>query len=136
MLYFTETAEGSVTVASERTEGAQSRWDWNSKSQVNDLAARANAAAGKDLYIGIDRGEWTSPRFDIMGRPQIGDDVSYAFNGDSYPCGQIAKISDSLKVITTTTGRRFYRRRETGSWVNGGTWSLVQGHHNERNPHF
>ena len=135
MLYFTETAEG-ITVSTTHTKDAQSRRDWTSKSQVNDLAARANAAAGQDLYIGIDRGQYNSPRFDVVRCPQVGEDVSYAFNGDSYPCGQVAKISDSLKVITTTTGERFYRRRETGSWLKDGTWSLVLGHHDLRNPSF
>jgi hypothetical protein len=135
MLYFTETAEG-ITVSTTYTKGAQSRWEWTSKSQVNDLAARANAAAGQDLYIGIDCGQYCRPRFDVVRRPQVGEDVSYAFNGDAYPCGQVAKISDSLKVITTTTGERFYRKRETGSWIKGGTWSLVLGHHDLRNPSF
>lgn len=135
MLYFTETAEG-IAVSTTHTKGAQSRWEWTSKSQVNDLAARANAAAGQDLYIGIDRGQYSHPRFDVVRRPQVGEKVSYAFNGDSYPCGQVAKISGSLKVITTTTGERFYRKRETGSWIKGGTWSLVLGHHDLRNPSF
>ena len=135
MLYFTETSEG-ITVSTTHTKDAQSRWDWTSKSQVNDLAARANAAAGQDLYIGIDRGQYISPRFDVVRCPQVGEDVSYAFNGDSYPCGQVAKISDSLKVITTTTGKRFYRRRETGSWLKDGMWFLVQGHHFTQNPEF
>ena len=43
MLYFTETAEG-ITVSTTHTKDAQSRWDWTSKSQVNDLAAHLGQA--------------------------------------------------------------------------------------------
>lgn len=70
--------------------------------------------------------------------PQVGDPVSKAFNGDSYPCGSIAKISKTKAKITTTTGDTF-SRVGPNSWKIGGkhgTFSLVSGHHDERNPHF
>ena len=68
--------------------------------------------------------------------PNINDPVSYAFNGDYYPCGYIKTISKTLKKITTTTGETFYRKRNTGCWLRNGTWSMVQGHIEAQNPHF
>lgn len=100
-----------------------------------DEAKEVAAALGSD-YIATDAGEWTSPRYDVQKLPQIGGKVSYAFNGDYYPCGVITAISKSLKIISTSEGRKFYRVRETGSWRNAGTWSLVQGHISKLNPEF
>lgn len=87
-------------------------------------------------YIPIDRGSNVSPRFDVIEAPRIGDPVSYGFNGDYYPDGHIEKISSSMKVITTTSGRKYYRRKQTASWKYNQTWTLVAGHHDERNPSF
>lgn len=113
----------------------ESRWDWNSKERVDALAAELSAVTGKS-FVGTDAGSSVSPRYDIQRVPAVGDEVSSGFNGDYYPEGKIASISKSLKVITLESGKRFYRRRQTGSWVNGGTWSLILGVHNERNPHI
>jgi hypothetical protein len=41
-----------------------------------------------------------------------------------------------MKRIVTSNGLAFYRRRETAAWVNRGTWTLVPGEVNERNPSF
>ena len=87
-------------------------------------------------YIGIDRGEWVWPQYGVILAPRVGEDVSYTFNGDCYPCGRIKSISKSLKLITTTTGHKFYRRRLTGSWINGDTWTLISGHVSKLNPSF
>lgn len=39
--------------------------------------------------------------------------------------------------IQTSTGDVFFRRKDTASWImKGGTWSLVAGHIDERNPHL
>ena len=87
---------------------------------------------------------------------KVGDPVSYAFNGDAYPDGLVAKITK--KFLTTTTGKKYslhlYSDRElikdeTGRTVdaidvmregfrsvNGGTWALFHGHVYEQNPHF
>lgn len=70
--------------------------------------------------------------------PQIGDKVSKSFNGDSYPVGVIARISKTYNRITTDTGLKF-TRVGPNSWKQGGqkgAFSLIQGHHSERNPHF
>ena len=116
----------------------ESRWDWHHKDgfeTVTKIAKELTEATGRH-FIGTDAGSSTAPRYDIVEVPKVGDDVSYAFNGDSYPCGQIKSISDSLRLITTTDGSKFYRVRQTGCWRMNGTWSLVAGVHNERNPHF
>jgi hypothetical protein len=111
------------------------RHEITSLNHANELAAAAEKLTGF-AFIGIDNGECVWPRFDVARRPAVGDEVSYAFNGDYYPCGKVAKISDSLRLITTDGGMKFYRRRNSGSWLNRGTWSLVQGHISRLNPEF
>lgn len=87
--------------------------------------------------IGVDRGSHVSPRYDVVRMWQLGDKVSKAFNGDCYPEGTITRISDSKRMITTSTGLRFYRRADSGSWIQqGGTWQLCLGHVEKRNPSF
>lgn len=93
------------------------------------------ATIGKS-YIAIDRGSGVSPRFGVIELLSIGDKVSYAFNGDYYPDGEIVKISKTLQ-ITTSTGNIYRRRKNSGAWVlTGGTWCLVSGHRSELNPSF
>lgn len=102
------------------------------------LADAANAFGGYDggKLVATDATASTSPRYDVIRAPTIGDKVSYSFNGDSYPDGEIVKISDSLRVVKTNTGSVYYRRMLTGSWRKDGTWTLIRGHRNERNPSF
>lgn len=95
-----------------------------------------------DTYIAIDAGPNVSPRYDVIRCPKVGDKVSYSFNGDTYPDGEIKSISKSLRVIKTTPsegrfyGNIYYRRGLSGSWIKDRTWTLVQGHIDERNPSF
>ena len=86
--------------------------------------------------IVADAGPHCWPLFSIVTPPAVGDKVSYAFNGDCTPDGEVVKVSKSLKVVTTSTVAKFYRRRESGAWIKDGTWSLVPGHVSKRNPHF
>lgn len=83
---------------------------------------------------------------------KVGDEVSYAFNGDYYPDGTVAKITK--KYLTTSTGRKFFlntvkyraydelsqhyvdMNREVFRTVGGGTWTLVHGHEYRQNPEF
>lgn len=113
----------------------ESRWDWEDITVAEDIAKQATEFHGV-LYIATDAGEWVLPRYDVQRAPSVGDEVSYSFNGDTYPDGTIAAISPTLKTITTSSGRRYYRKRNTGSWLYSGTWSLVSGHRQERNPHI
>jgi hypothetical protein len=125
---------------------AITRHDLKSYDDAVALAADASRDLAPRVFLAC---EYTNryPRFDVVEAPKVGDDVSYAFNGDSYPCGKITKISASYRriVATETTpdgdhdGHRehvFYRDGQTGRWVKGRTWSLVRGYVKTRNPHF
>lgn len=114
---------------------AESRWDWTSHAEVVALAEQLTKLTGK-LYLGTDAGESTSPRFDVKEAPRLGDKVSRSFNGDSYPCGEIVKITPTWQ-ITTSDGTKFRRYKESGGWRQAGRgfW-MVGGHLDERNPHF
>lgn len=111
--------------------------NWNIKSfeHATELAAAETQSTGK-LHIACDRGEYCSPRYYVAPAPVVGEEVSYAFNGDYYPCGVITAISKTLKKVTTSEGRVFYRKRQTGTWKSDGMWCLVNGHISERNPEF
>ena len=142
MLYF-KTATDSTTdvvvtaIATEYTADCVSRWDIKSFDHANRIAVAATVFDPQgEFYIATDAGEWVSPRYDVIAVPTVGSPVSGAFNGDSYPEGVITKISKSLRRVETSTGAVFFRKRQTGSWVSQGTWSMVSGHHNERNPSF
>lgn len=90
-----------------------------------------------DYFIATDKGEYTTPRYDVIARPMVGDLVSKSFNGDTYPCGTITKISPTMKKITTSDGTTFYRPHDrAGHWLNHGTFSMVPGHRYEQNPSF
>lgn len=83
---------------------------------------------------------------------QVGDDVSYGFNGDWYYAGKVAKIT--AKFLTTERGRKFFlkthqtREYNTNTFdyvdvikecfvsVGHGTWTLTKGIVEEQNPHF
>ena len=119
-------------------DGWISTRDLETFEEVTTLASYLTAMTGT-LYLPADAGSHVSPRYDIIEAPKIGDEVSYAFNGDSYPDGTIVKISPNW-MITTSTGKRYNRSRQGkgGGWrsVGGGTWSLVPGHIYEQNPSF
>ena len=113
----------------------ESRWDWNNLEAAQQVAASASDKTGKS-YLAIDRGTGVFPRFDIIEMPKVGDAVSASFNGDSYPEGHVKSISKTLRLIVTTTGRKFYRTSpNSGSWMSR-SFSLIPGHISERNPHF
>lgn len=112
----------------------ENRNDWKTFEDAQKIAL----ALGEG-YVATDAGDHVSPRYDVVRRPHVGDLVSYAFNGDSYPCGKVVKVSDSLRIVIVDDNgkeRRFWRRRQTGAWVMGGVWSLQSGHVSKRNPEF
>jgi hypothetical protein len=112
----------------------QSRWDWKDFATVERLAKYVTAMTGK-TYLPTDASASTSPRYDIIEAPMVGDEVSYGFNGDYYPCGKITRITKGWRV-TTDSGKVFNRVRDTGGWrMVGGTWWMVDGVVDERNPH-
>lgn len=115
----------------------QNRNDWDSFATVTKIAAElTDAYEGNRVFLPTDAGPSCSPRFDIVEAPKVGDKVSYAFNGDCYPDGVVTKISANYRFIYTDCGHKYLRRKQTGGWVRGGTWSLVSGHHFEQNPSF
>ena len=124
-----------VSREAETGNGWVSRWDFKSFETAQRVAAMATAALGK-LYIAIDSGEFHAPRYDVIEAPEVGVEVSRYFNGDGYPAGKIVKISKSLRRVETDQGVVFFRRKMTGAWVNNGTWSMIVGVNNDRNPHF
>ena len=124
-----------ISNEAQHADGWVSRYNFESFEQAQEVADAASIFEGVD-YIATDAGEWCSPRYDVIRAPQVLDPVSYAFNGDAYPCGYIKTISKTMKKITTTTGKTFYRKRNTGSWVSAPCWFMVEGHISERNPHL
>lgn len=120
--------------------GWEYRGNWKTFEMAAQRAAELNMVAGKFVYDATDSGPNVHPQFDIIRVPAAGDKVSYSFNGDSYPDGVIVSVSSAEKnfrIVKTDTGSTYYRRKQSGAWVKkGGTWSLIQGHVNERNPSF
>ena len=110
--------------------------NWNIKSfeHATELAAAETKATGK-LHIACDRGEYCAPRYYVAPVPVVGEEVSYAINGDYYPCGVVTSVSKTLKKITTSEGKSFYRSKLSGVWKSGYV-SLVSGHINRLNPEF
>lgn len=136
MLSFIYSRSGKLlSVTSEFTRDGISRWDFKTMADAEKAAADATALTG-DRYIATDAGPSTSPRYDVIAAPKVGDAVSMIFNGDYYPVGTIASISPTLKKITTSDGKDFFRVRKTGAWRNAGTWSLTAGTIDKRNPSF
>lgn len=146
-MYFFKTTNGKidgdlVAILTDEAGSADretvSRWNFKTLADAEAMAVKANALNDGTTYIATDAGSCTSPRYDVQAVPKVGQDVSYGFNGDYYPCGKIVSVGKGAKMIVKTdTGKTFYRRKLTGSWLmEGGTWWLVQGTHNEKNPHF
>lgn len=113
----------------------QSRWDWKTFETVQELASKLTAMTGT-TFLAIDNGDHVSPRYDVLEAPKIGDKVSRGFNGDYYPEGEIVAITKKYKV-TTSTGIVFRRRGNTAKFLQaGGTFGMIGGHIDERNPSF
>ena len=125
-------SRGSFT---NRTDGWLSSRDVESMAEARSLALYLTSMTGT-AYLPADEGGGISPRYRIVEAPVVGQKVSRTFNGDTYPCGTIVKITRTWQ-ITTDDGTRFRRRRETGGWLEtGGSFWMTSGHHYEQNPHF
>lgn len=142
MFYFKmNDADQVVAVAEKITNGEHAQWISRHKIadmlHANRIAREASQLDGR-LFTAVDSGPNVWPRFDVVQAPKVGDKVSYGFNGDYYPDGEIVHVTaGTLRQVKTSTGNTYYRRKQTGSWVQkGGTWSMVQGHIDERNPSF
>jgi hypothetical protein len=134
MLYINTIRDANGIVLSAKVsadQSGESRWDWKDIREVEHIASLLGEG-----FIGTDAGPNVSPRYDVIALPKVGDKVSYAFNGDSYPCGTVKSISKSKSLIITTEGQKFYRRKASGCWKYNRTWSLQPGHVKKTNPSF
>ena len=147
MAYFYLTKNLAVTEITDSRPAECARWWWKPESagwatrhdfETLELAQKVADSASEltgEAYVATDAGDQCSPRYDVIRAPAIGDEVSYGFNGDCYPCGTVVKVSKSLKRVETSEGKVFNRRKQTGGWMQQ-SWSLVNGHHYAQNPHF
>ena len=122
----------------------ENRHDWTTLARARQAAADATVCTHV-AYLVADRGGHCRPRYDIMRAPQVGDNVSETFNGDSYPTGVIVEISKNYHKITTSDGSIFTRRKGTADNVidsarwckqGGSTFTMRQGHTHKLNPEF
>lgn len=115
--------------------GWMSSRDFENREQADTMSKYLTAMTGK-TYLGVDEGSGVSPRYRVVKAPKLGEKVSKTFNGDTYPCGEIVKITPTW-IVTTSTGHKFRRFKETGGWREAGRgfW-LTGGHVYEQNPHF
>ena len=115
--------------------GWMNRNDIKSFAYASTLAALLTEKLGK-LYLPADAGPHTYPQYDVFEAPNVGDEVSRSFYGDTYPCGTITKITPTFQ-ITTSDGTKFRRYKETSGFRQAGRgfW-LVAGNHYEQNPSF
>jgi hypothetical protein len=127
--------------------GVLNGWDMGTGTRMTSYADAERCAEGLSKltgapFIAEDRGGHVSPRYAVIRAFQIGEPVSYGFNGDSYPCGRIVGMSGKggNRIITTRDHngkeRKFWRRDLSGSWKHDGMWSLMHGWHRDRNPSF
>jgi hypothetical protein len=128
-------------------EGRPTDYENRNNWQTFEHAQEVAAALGEG-YVATDSGPNVSPRYDVIDLPKVGADVSYAFNGDYYPCGKVKSISAGPGFRRIVAGpdfsgkdREFWRRCHDGlptggAWISERTWSLVPGHISKTNPEF
>jgi hypothetical protein len=116
-------------------DSVKDQWAWKSFDEVSEVAAKLTAITGV-MILPVDQGSGVSPRYRVIRAPVLGDAVSKSFNGDTYPCGYIARITKTWQ-ITTDTGQKFRRYKNTAGWREAGRgfW-MVGGHLYEQNPSF
>lgn len=85
----------------------------------------AQAACPAVGYVAY-KSDFACDPFVVARLPHIGDDVSMSFNGDTIPCGKIAKIAKNHTYVVTEDGTRFQRRSEN-KFVSNTGYALVRG---------
>lgn len=131
----------STKLPEDLTAWANNQNGWLSRDHITsyemavDISRQLTECLGR-TFLPIDATDAAWPRYGIIEAPKIGDKVSRSFNGDSYPCGEIIKITPTWQ-ITTSTGQKFRRIKNSGGWREAGrSFWMVAGHIDERNPHF
>lgn len=133
MLWFTETENGLVVTEKMVDQTSLCHYDFSTFDDVELVAKKFSTES--DTYLAVDRGDHCYPRYDVIRAPKVGEPISRAINGDYYPDGFIARITDGFKTVISTQGTR-YRRTKTGGWVANRYFAMVYGHRSELNPHF
>ncbi len=124
ILHFKLALDGQVLDASTKfpehgnRDNWTSRWDFKTFEDATRIAHSATQNLGT-LFVPVDSGPCVSPRYDVAQAPKVGDKVSYGFNGDYYPDGEIVNVFKTLQV-TTSTGNVYRRRKQSGSWLRTG----------------
>ncbi len=126
-------------VSTEYKAGYQYRGNLKTLEEAEAVAKGLNANIEDRFFIATDSGAGCSHRFDVIEPPKLGDSCSKGFNGDYYPVGEVIRISPTYTRVTTRDAKGdvhiFTRRRLTGVWSDG-TFALVRGVRDERNPSF
>lgn len=91
-------------------------------------------------FVPVDRGRNVSPRYDVVPLFKVGEEVSKTINGDYYPIGKVARVSDGplyrrIVVEGEDGATVFWRNGRSESWREG-SWRLVRGVVDKRNPDF
>lgn len=145
MFFFHVVNNVVAAVATELTDIQHRDRRWIARHEIRsfehaqEIAQQANALEHSEPveFIATDSGEYCWPRYDVVRAPKVGEQVSKALNGDYYPDGEIVRVSGkNHRIVTTSTGRKYYRRRLSGSWVANKHWSMVRGHISRLNPEF
>ena len=144
MFYFRIVNDTVASISCNLTDEQHSDPSWISRHDITSfehaaqIASQANAMVGAGtILIPVDNGEWCSPRYEVVQAPKVGDKVSRCINGDYYPDGEIVKVSgQNNRIVTTSTGRKYYRRRLSGAWIADKFYSMVNGHIHRLNPEF
>lgn len=145
MLYFNivnnvvAAVSANLTLEQHRDPSWIGRHDICSFEDAQEIAQQANALTHPYPveFIAVDRGQGCWPQYDVVTAPRVGDKISRTLNGDYYPDGEIVKISgQNNRIVTTSTGRRYYRRGLSNTWLADKHWALAVGHIDRLNPEF
>ena len=135
IVHVTESYKEAINLSYSKSVTIEDRHDWKNFEEVSKIAVELSVLKNTE-HLAVDQGDWISPRFNVIKAPKIGDKVSQCFNGDSYPEGEIVKVTPSWQV-TTSTGKKFRRVKKSSTWLRaGGTFAMIIGHYDERNPSF
>jgi hypothetical protein len=126
-----------ITVTLDNGRTVVDKWQIQSFDHATQIAEEQTERFGR-RWVATDRGAKVCPRFSTVEAPQIGDLVSSNCDGESWPEGEIVRVTGgTFALVKTSTGATFRRHGQTGAWINtGGTLRMIRGHVREINPQF